>query len=145
VEASWLGGCSRLVVILDTSMLLDIARGLIPLSSISEAVELAYELVVPSSVLRELEGISRSSGVKSRYARRALELLEVAGVKVYDDRLSDADEAIVELALNLKGKCSVVVATNDKALRRRLRSLDIPTAYYRRARGGLEVEWLPPA
>jgi len=54
-----------------------------------------------------------------------------------------ADDAIVALALNLKGSCRVVVATNDRSLRRRLRGLGVPTMYYRRARGGLEVDWHP--
>ncbi|MFZ8793996.1 MAG: hypothetical protein ACO2O2_08970 [Acidilobaceae archaeon] len=142
MEADRLGGCGSVIVVLDTSVVLDIAMGLIPLSSIGDVLSAGYKLVVPSGVLEELSRIAGGRGLKARVARRALSLIGEAGMVVYDVP-GGADDAIVALALNLKGSCRVVVATNDRSLRRRLRGLGVPTMYYRRARGGLEVDWHP--
>lgn len=144
MEASRLGDCGSLVVILDTSILMDIVSGIIPLTSINHTVDKAYKLIVPSSVVNELRRIAEGRNQKSKRAKRALELLSTMNITIYEDNLEKADEAIVSTALSLKGTCEVIVATNDRGLRRRLRSLGIPTMYYRRARGGLEVEWYMP-
>ena len=143
MEADRLGGCKGLVVILDTSIVLDIARGVIPLSSIGDVLSSSYKLVTLRGVLEELSRIAGGGGLRSRIARRALNLVEEVGVVVLDEGVGGVDDALVALALSLKGKCRVIVATNDRALRRRLRREGVPTMYYRRARGGLEVEWHP--
>jgi Uncharacterized proteins of PilT N-term./Vapc superfamily len=141
MEADRLGGCKGLVVVLDTSVVLDIARGVIPLSSIDDALLSSYKLVTLKGVLEELSRIASGGGLRSRIARRALNLVEEVGVIVLDEATGRVDDALVSVALSLKGRCRVIVATNDRALRRRLRRVGVPTMYYRRARGGLEVEW----
>lgn len=142
MEASRLGACEGVVVVLDTSVILDIARGLIPISSIGDVVNSFYKLVIPSSVIDELTRIAESRGLKSRIARRALELLAHSNVSMLSGG-GNVDEDIVSIALTLKSTCRVIVATNDRILRKRLRELGVPTMYYRRARGGLELEWYP--
>ncbi len=143
MEANRLGGCDSIIIILDTSIALDIARGIIPLSSLGEVVIATYKLVTPRGVLEELSRIAGGKGLRARVARRALSILEEVGVVVLDELPSNVDDAIMALALSLKGKCRVIVATNDKALRRRLRDVGVPTMYYRKARGGLEIDWYP--
>jgi rRNA-processing protein FCF1 len=143
MEADRLGGCEGLIVVLDTSIVLDIARGTIPLSSIDGVIAGSYKLVTVKGVLEELSRIAEGGGLRSRIARRALNLVEKVGVVVLGEVEGGVDDAIVALALSLKSRCRVIVATNDRVLRRRLRRIGVPTMYYRRARGGLEVDWHP--
>ncbi len=90
-----------------------------------------YEVLVPSSVLRELEGLSKTDG----RARAALELasryrvVEVPG---------EGDQAIFSAAVER----SSAVLTNDSKLRRRLRRADIPVIYLR-GRSKLQAEGIP--
>ncbi len=143
MEVNRLGGCNSVIVVLDTSIIIDIARGIIPVSSIGDVIAGAFKMIVPRGVLEELSRIAESRGLKSKIARRALKLVEEVGVIIVEEFPGEADDAITALALSLKSLCRVIVATNDRILRRRLREAGIPTMYYRRARGGLEVDWYP--
>jgi RNA polymerase subunit RPABC4/transcription elongation factor Spt4 len=98
-----------------------------------------------SRLTEDWEGmvVTEGGGLRSRIARRALNLVEEVGVVVLGEVEGGVDDVIVALALSLKSRCRVIVATNDRVLRRRLRRIGVPTMYYRRARGGLEVDWHP--
>ncbi|MEM0490956.1 MAG: PIN domain-containing protein [Acidilobaceae archaeon] len=143
MEANRVGHCRSLILILDSNMLIYIAKGLIPLSSLGDILESIYKLVVPSRVIEELKSISMRGGLEGKYARKALELLNNINVEVALVDSNRADDAIVDLALKFKSECRVVVATSDRELRSRLKSLSIPTLYYRVSRGSVELEWLP--
>ena len=145
MEADRLGGCKRIVLILDTNMAIYMAQGLFSADSILDALGFPYLILVTPPVLEELRRIA-SSGRPSeaRRASRALEVLEREGYIEAGEAGERADDSIVSLAVKLKSSgCRVVVATSDRELRRRLRSLGVPTLYYRESRGSVEVEWEP--
>lgn len=75
----------------------------------------AYDLVVPRSVVQELEGLAKSH----RTARAALKLLNRCRIVDSEGR---GDEAVVEVAHRLRG----VVLTNDRPLIQALRTEGIP-------------------
>ena len=126
-------------VILDTSILMLLYNGVQVFDEIEELLLSKPECIVPRSVVKELEKISKSSDKtlhQRRAARLALEALEKKGCRVIETGLS-ADDAIIELATRLR---DAIVATADNELRRRLRELGLPNIYYRRSRHGLMLE-----
>ena len=89
-----------------------------------------HEIFVPSAVVEELRGLSKSVR-EARGAQKLAErfrVLDVPGV---------ADDAILEAANRLKA----AVVTNDAALLRRLRDARIPRIFLR-SRSHLVVEGL---
>ena len=145
-----MGPGKRVKVLLDTNTILYILEGIIAPSHIMEALEAAYELVLPKTVVEELERLASSAPRASirRRARRALSLLQQGVLDVtileyeYD---GPVDDSLVELALELKAQGErVIVATSDKELRAKLRRRGIPSLYYRESSGLLEAEWLEP-
>ncbi|MFQ5908288.1 MAG: PIN domain-containing protein [Thermoplasmata archaeon] len=90
-----------------------------------------YDLAVPSSVLRELEGLSPANPTTRaalKFAAR-FRVIEVEGT---------GDEAILALA-QAQG---AGVLTNDRALRQRLREAGLPVIYLRE-RSRLEAIGFP--
>jgi len=133
-------------VILDTSFLMGMAKGLYSPHMIGEVLIARYKLIAPEAVKRELDGLkSRLKGrVQGRIASRALELCELMGVEFIPTSERDADDSIEGMARRLKsGGSPVVVASNDRGLRRRLRRIGVPSIYYRESEGRLEIEWDP--
>lgn len=147
MEADRLGGSkglARVVVVVDSSFLMQMAEGSIAPSMILEALEAPFRLVAPRQVVEELSRLAESHPRQKtrRMASRALWVADRLGVEVYDVEAMNADDAVESLARKLKGEgARVVVATNDRELRRRLRSLGIPSLYYRESSGRLEAEW----
>lgn len=89
------------------------------------------EIRVPSSVLAELERLGRTRGE----ARAALRLASRYPVIEVEGR---GDEALLEAAQ----EHDAVVVTNDRGLRRRLRSANVPVIYLRE-KSRLAGEGLP--
>jgi hypothetical protein len=132
------------VVVVDSSFLIQLAEGVVAPSMVLEALEASFELTAPRQVVEELERLASGHPKPKvrRAARRALWMMGRLGVAVEDVEAGNADDAIESLARRLKGEgLRVVVATNDRELRRRLRSLGIPSLYYRESAGRLELEW----
>lgn len=150
MEANRLGARQRITLLMDTNMVIALATGLIAPTHIIEALESSYSIIIPRSVLRELEKLEKTAPrpTVSRAARRTIDFLSSRRIDyaVVESRVPDnVDDDIVALALDLKAKgARVVVATSDRGLRRRLRSHGVPTLYYRETEGLLEVDWLPP-
>ncbi|MEB3817031.1 MAG: PIN domain-containing protein [Desulfurococcales archaeon] len=146
MEANRLGCSKGVIVVLDTNTLILMAAGVIPPSLLAETLESSHELVAPTAVKEELERLSASHprSLTRRRARAALNLAERLSVTWVNTTLKEADDAIEELARALKAEgCRVVVATSDRSLRRRLRSIGVPTLYYRESEGRLELDWSP--
>ncbi|MEB3774474.1 MAG: 30S processome protein Utp24 [Desulfurococcales archaeon] len=145
METGRLGSAKRIVII-DTNTLLYMAQGLIPPSTLLE--EAYYpRLATTSRVIEELNYIiGKGRPLDAKRARTALGLIERLGVEVLPwDGEGDADDSIEWVATTLKhAGHRVMVATSDRELRERLRMKGIPTIYYRRSRGGVEVEWDTP-
>jgi len=146
VEADRLGASQgvKVKVVVDTNFLLMMAQGVIAPSSLNDAINASYELVTTDAVVKELEAMSKREDLLAREAGFALKLLERLGVQVLRVKAGSADESILTLAKELvQSGDRVVVATNDKNLRRSVRRLGVPTLYLREEGLRLEIDWNP--
>jgi hypothetical protein len=146
VEADRLGASQgvKVKVVVDTNFLLMMAQGVIAPSSLNDAINASYELVTTDAVVKELETMSKREDLLAREAGFALKLLERLGVQVLRVKAGSADESILTLAKELvQSGDRVVVATNDKNLRRSVRRLGVPTLYLREEGLRLEIDWNP--
>jgi len=146
VEADRLGASQgvKVKVVVDTNFLLMMAQGVIAPSSLNDAINASYELVTTDAVVKELETMSKREDLLAREAGFALKLLERLGVQVLRVKADSADESILTLAKELvQSGDRVVVATNDKNLRRSVRRLGVPTLYLREEGLRLEIDWNP--
>ena len=85
-----------------------------------------YHIVVPSSIIRELESLSKKgAGKKKTKAKASLKLIEKYETVVVDGK--NADDSLVELSKKLNG----VVVTNDKELRKRLKDVSVSVVFLR--------------
>lgn len=116
-------------VILDANALMMVFQFDINISSELERLLGAFEVVVPSSVLVELSGLSRDHAD----ARKALSLAERFR-RV--DVPGSGDDAIVDLARDL----DAIVVTNDRELRGRLKALGKRSVFMRQG-SHLELDW----
>ena len=146
MEADRLGASQgvKVKVVVDTNFLLMMAQGVIAPSSLNDAINASYELVTTDAVVKELETMSKREDLLAREAGFALKLLERLGVQVLRVKAGSADESILTLAKELvQNGDRVVVATNDKNLRRSIRRLGVPTLYLREEGLRLEIDWNP--
>lgn len=96
-------------------------------AQLSEAAP-GWEPVVPTSVLRELEGLGATRHAReARAIAERFRLLDVPG---------SGDRAVLDAAAARAGRA---VVTNDRALRRRLRERGVPVIYLR-GKHKLEVD-----
>jgi rRNA-processing protein FCF1 len=134
----------KVKVVVDTNFLLTMAQGVIAPSSLNDAINASYELITTDAVAKELEAMSKGGDLLAREAGFALKLLERLGVQVLRVKAGSADESILALAKELvQNGDRVVVATNDKNLRRSVRRLGVPTLYLREEGLRLEIDWNP--
>ncbi|MDT7866935.1 MAG: PIN domain-containing protein [Acidianus sp.] len=134
----------KVKVVVDTNFLLMMAQGVIAPSSLNDAINASYELITTDAVAKELEAMSKGGDLLAREAGFALKLLERLGVQVLRVKAGSADESILALAKELvQNGDRVVVATNDKNLRRSVRRLGVPTLYLREEGLRLEIDWNP--
>lgn len=110
-------------VLLDSNFILDLLRFKVGFDAIEEVVGQPCKLLVPTTVLRELERISTGKTKEAGYAKLALRV--VRKLELIKSLRTKADEDLIALA---KGR---IVATNDRVLRKRLRDLRIKTLYLR--------------
>ena len=86
----------------------------------------SYHIVIPSSIIRELEFLSKNGkGKKKMKAKVSLKLAERYESIDVDEK--NADDSLVELARRMNG----VVVTNDKELRKRLKEHLLPVVFLR--------------
>jgi len=112
-------------VILDSSAAMMPFEFMIDLEKGLSRILGSFEIVVPSSVYRELVFLSKNGkGRKKRLAKPALDLIKNYWVV---DTKADADDAVLNLALKLHG----IVLTNDKELRKRAKQKSLKTIYLR--------------
>jgi rRNA-processing protein FCF1 len=134
----------KVKVVVDTNFLLTMVQGVIAPSSLNDAINASYELITTDAVVKELEAMSKGGDLLAREAGFALKLLERLGVQVLRVKAGSADESILTLTKELvQNGDRVVVATNDKNLRRSVRRLGVPTLYLREEGLRLEIDWNP--
>jgi len=123
-------GSRRIKIVLDSNMLLAIAEGINVFDRIEEKLLSKPDYIIIQPVLDELEKLTRSQSPKTaKKARLALEIAEKYCIfDRYDyDKGKDVDDLIIEYA----EKYNVVVATNDRELKKKLRKKGIPQIYLR--------------
>lgn len=122
-------------IILDTNMLL--VPGQFKVDVFDEIISLVkgeIEYTITHSIKRELEKISRNKIKDSPAAKIALSLIEKNNVKTVKGKGNNTDEEIVNLANE-----NSMVATNDKALQKKLKEKGIKIIYLR-SKKKLEIE-----
>lgn len=109
-------------VLLDTNFLMGLMRFRVGLKEIDTLVTEPRQLVTINLVVNELKRLAKTS----KYAKMALKLIELYKIKVLNSTETNTDKAIIKLA-----EKDFIVATNDIALRRRLKRLGVKTIYLR--------------
>lgn len=114
-------------VILDANFLMTPGLyGVDIFSELDRLLDVNYELIIPSAVIRELKYLaSKGTASESSAARIALELSSRADII---ETCECADEEILRLAKKEEG---YIVCTNDKDLRDKLRANKVPVIYLR--------------
>ena len=107
-------------VVFDTNFLIDLTRYRVEFS-----LEEKTELIVTTSVLNELKTIASKRTKESKYASLALKWVKENKIKILKLK-GKADEDLVSLA-----KKGFIVATNDRALRKKIKMLRGKTIYLR--------------
>jgi len=97
--------------------------------ALSTLLNRRYEPIILSTNLEELEKLAKSSSLKiSREAKLALKLAEKCKILRVKRKLNESnDDVIVRVAAEIR--CPV--ATNDQALRKKLRNIKVPVIYLR--------------
>jgi len=109
-------------IILDTSFIIDLIKFKINLEEISSIINEPYRLITVDSVIRELEKLSK----RNKNALAALRFLKKERIEIVSIEASSADSAILHLANK-----DIIVATDDRKLRKELRRKRIQTIYVR--------------
>ena len=127
------------LVVPDTNFLLVPGQfGVDIISELSRVLDVRFKIAVPNVVLQELDVIERKARGKDlmaiRMAKKLAERFEVIDIGEFGKR--PIDDQIFDFAVKNE---HVVVCTNDKGLKKRLRERGIPVVYLR-SRKILELE-----
>ncbi|MEA2055048.1 MAG: twitching motility protein PilT [Candidatus Thermoplasmatota archaeon] len=121
-------------VILDTNALMipyqsgiNIEREIIRLLGICR-------IIVPSSVVEEMERLANEDGKTGRAAKLGLNIIKKRGFRLMETK-SKGDDGVIETALKMDG----AIVTNDKELRKRAKEMNLPIIYPR-GENRLELE-----
>jgi len=121
------GNPQEKTVILDTNAVLMLFEFSIDLHAELSRLIGGYHLVVPGSVVQELQKIAENGeGKRQQNAKAGLSLIRT--IEVITVEGARGDEAVFELAHMLNG----FVVTNDKALRKRLYDDSVPVIFMRK-------------
>ncbi len=100
---------------------MDLGRFKIDLSELDEILEGRYEISTISLVIHELKSI------KVKETKIALWLIELKNIKILKVEGTNVDDTLLKLAES----SDVIVATNDRELRKRLKHIGAKTIYIR--------------
>ncbi|MEM1619496.1 MAG: hypothetical protein QXU97_00370 [Fervidicoccaceae archaeon] len=133
------------LLLLDSNALLMRAEGLPVEEALSELLDVKPRVLCPRAVIEELVSLRARGGELGRRAERALEIAaRICSDTPAAEKAEKADEALLELALELRESGAiVVVATSDRELRGRLRRAGVPTLFYRESQRRFELEREP--
>ncbi|MCO6041378.1 PIN domain-containing protein [Thermococcus alcaliphilus] len=119
------------IVIPDTNFLLIPGQfGVDIVGELHRILDVKFEILIPNVVLDELSVIERKVKGKDliavRMAKRLAEKFNIVEIGRFGEK--PIDQQILEFALKTP---NVIVCTNDKALKRKLRENGIPVVYLR--------------
>ncbi len=128
----------RPCIVLDTNMLMTVARGINVFEQIEDIIDTKPDYIVLTPIIKELEKLAKSSKPSiSKPARLALEIARMyCKVVNIDIKNMPTDDLILYYAK--ENKCGV--ATNDRELRKKLRREGIPEIYLREEKMMVDVE-----
>ncbi|WP_430515187.1 PIN domain-containing protein [Pyrococcus woesei] len=110
------------------------------ISELERILDVNYKIVIPNVVLEELKTILKEGKLRGKdliAARMALKLAErFPTVYIGEFMSKTTDELIYEFAIS---NDNVIVCTNDKQLRKRLREAGVPVVFLRQKKK-LELE-----
>jgi rRNA-processing protein FCF1 len=133
----------KICVVLDTNMLMMIPRGLDIFHGIEEILATNILFIIPRPVLDELEKLaSNKSSSQSRAARSAIKAA-FSGRAIIEEIPRITGDVDTDIALYAAHR-GCFVATNDRRLRKLLRSMGVPDIHLREAEGILEASFIPP-
>lgn len=116
------GNRNSKIVVIDSSALMMLFEFSINLEKELSRLLGSYQIVVPRSVLKELEYLSENSkGKKKQIAKPALQLAKK--YEIVNDESIDADSAVLDLAKKYNG----IVLSNDKELRKKAKEQKLRT------------------
>jgi len=122
-------GSGRVAVLLDTNMLMLLADGVRVLEDIESQLECAADFLCPESVVFELQEMARAGKSGWRKAEWVLSHIDkICKVVESVEKRADTDLILLASSLKKQGRL-VVVATNDRELRKKLREVGIASAY----------------
>lgn len=111
-------------VVLDSNMLMaPFEFGIDVIEDIGRVLDVKYEVCTTKGALNELESVSKSTGKKGKRAKAALLLTKNIQVIPSEGK---TDEALLALASK-----DVIICTNDKILRKKIREKRLPVIYLR--------------
>ena len=127
MASHWIWGDSIYkTVILDSSAIIMCFEFSIDLEKELTRLLGAYHIVIPCSIIRELEFLSnKGAGNKKIKAKASLKLVDKYETVSVDEK--NADDSLISLAKRING----VVVTNDKELRERLRDASVSVVFLR--------------
>ncbi len=91
-------------------------------------------IIVPSSVVEEMEKLADEDGGTGRAAKLGLSIIKKRGFRLMETE-SKGDDGVLETALKMDG----AIVTNDKELQQRAREMNLPIIYPR-GENRLEME-----
>jgi len=91
-------------------------------------------IIVPSSVVEEMERLAGEDGGTGRAAKLGLSIIKKRGFRLMETE-SKGDDGVLETALKMDG----AVVTNDRELQERARKMNLPIIYPR-GENRLEME-----
>lgn len=99
-------------------------------SELNRILDVRFRILIPNVVLEELDVIERKTRGKDllavKIAKKIVERFETVDIGKFGER--PIDDQIYEFAVN-NGR--VIVCTNDKGLKKRLREKGVPVVYLR--------------
>ena len=119
-------------IALDTSILLDAIEFKIDI--FTEIINKfgAAEFIVPSQIIEELDKIGKRDEKKKRQIMLIKEIMEKNNVKIVKYRAKNADSALEKLSQD------AIIATNDKELKQRIKSLNNKIIFLRKQK---YIDW----
>ncbi|KAA0001104.1 MAG: twitching motility protein PilT [Thermoplasmata archaeon] len=81
-------------------------------------------IIVPSSVVEEIEQLANEDGGTGRAAKLGLSIIKKRGFRLMETE-NKGDEGVIETALKMEG----AIVTNDKELQKRAKELKLPIIY----------------
>ena len=123
-------------VLLDTNfLLLFVQQRMDVFSLVEEVLDDKTEFYIPDVCMDELKSLCSGKGKDAIAARVALQLLKRRNVKAIRVEKENCDDALMSVGMRKR----MIVATNDKKLRKRLKDLGLKTIYLR-SKKYLEVD-----